>query len=359
MNAWLAENGFARLPEAAGRTIADYVSKGWVFAAIKLSRSEAGANAPHPIKLVFPSKEAVYPMRLTAIAGGKPRFELFVIANDRASCGALEEVFCDCYSKAEYEREETDPEAHPWFKGANAGCDVGHPAICSLMWDDCVLTKLAGTIDAASMADDLHLTWKPFEPFRPHFFTRHGARGLAAIFFVVVLGCLNAVAMILYAWRVRGPRRLASYFVTGLLPAIAAAIVVAGICFAVVPKLPDSDVQLLRTRSSGAYWLTRVLPEALSKHPEVLTRTEAEIAGFLLQQFQGAHHDKVPAMNPITGADLEVDDSPGNFTVEKKPGEVVLRVYHYTGSAFVKSFPAPAANHPNRVDSPAGSDRGT
>ena len=101
LDGWLAENGFAALPEAAGPIIADYISQGWVFAAIKLTRGESGANAPHPIKLAFAAKEAVYPMKLTAIAGGKPAFELFVIGNDRAACDMLEEEFCDRFSKTE------------------------------------------------------------------------------------------------------------------------------------------------------------------------------------------------------------------------------------------------------------------
>ena len=99
LDGWLAENGFAALPEAAGPIIADYVSQGWVFAAIKLTRGEAGANVPHPVKLAFASKEAVYPMKLTAIAGGKPGFELFVIGDDRASCDTLQEEFCDRFSE--------------------------------------------------------------------------------------------------------------------------------------------------------------------------------------------------------------------------------------------------------------------
>ena len=46
LESWLAENGFAALPEAAGPIVADYASRGWVFAAIKLTRSESGANVP-------------------------------------------------------------------------------------------------------------------------------------------------------------------------------------------------------------------------------------------------------------------------------------------------------------------------
>ena len=46
LNSWLSENGFTSLPQKADETIAHYIAEGWVFAAIKLTRSEAGANAP-------------------------------------------------------------------------------------------------------------------------------------------------------------------------------------------------------------------------------------------------------------------------------------------------------------------------
>ena len=62
LNKWLADNGFSALPTGAEGTIADYISKGWVFAAIKLTRGESGLNAPHPIKMVFAAKEPIYPM---------------------------------------------------------------------------------------------------------------------------------------------------------------------------------------------------------------------------------------------------------------------------------------------------------
>ena len=48
LNAWLAENGFSALPAAAEKTVADYVSDGWVFAAIKLTRTNRAAM--HPIR---------------------------------------------------------------------------------------------------------------------------------------------------------------------------------------------------------------------------------------------------------------------------------------------------------------------
>jgi hypothetical protein len=69
LNAWLAENGFASFPPQANSAIADYIHRDWVFAAIKLTRTEAGKNAPHPIQMAFNAKEAVYPLKRSVSAG--------------------------------------------------------------------------------------------------------------------------------------------------------------------------------------------------------------------------------------------------------------------------------------------------
>jgi hypothetical protein len=194
LDEWLTENGFAALPKVAGPIIADYISQGWNFAAVKLTRGESGANAPHPIKLAFASNQAVYPMKLTAIGGGRPGFELFVIGDDRASCDTLQEEFFDRFSKTE-NKEWPKPEPHFLCSGQTTICGVGHSEICSLMWDNCVLTKLVGNVDAASMTKDIHFDWKPFKSHQDHFFTQYGAGCLAVILFVIVVGGWNVLCM--------------------------------------------------------------------------------------------------------------------------------------------------------------------
>jgi hypothetical protein len=79
--------------------VADYIERKWVFAVIQLVREQTGPNTPHPARLSFKSSEAVYPMRLTALAGGDPYFELFVIADQRADCNQLATGFTDQFTR--------------------------------------------------------------------------------------------------------------------------------------------------------------------------------------------------------------------------------------------------------------------
>ena len=354
LDTWLAGNDFAALPEAARPTIADYIAKGWVFAAIKLTRTETGANVPHPIKLVFSCKDAVYPMKLTAIAGGEPGFEVFVIANERASCEMLKERFCDRFSKVEYRDLESDSvEPSTWFAGATTSCVIGHSAICSLMWPGCVLTKFVGTIDASRMTKDIQFTWTPFSLLQEHFFTQYGARCLGVIIFVVVLGGWNIVSMRDYSKGLVQSGGFKSYVRRRLVSGIVVAVILGFIGFVAVPKLSRSDVLISRGPGYRAFCFTHDFSEPLSKHPEVLARTEAEIADFLSHHWAAAW--KNGRENVITGADLKLEDSPGNFTVEKKNREVVVRAYDRSGTAFVKTYRVGVKDTSGQSDSATGS----
>jgi hypothetical protein len=348
LGGWLAANGFAPLPKAASKITAEYVSQGWVFAAIKLARSESGANTPHPIKLVFPSKEAVFPMKLTAIAGGKPKFELFVIGGERASCDILEEKFCDRFLKKD-SKQWSDFEG-----GAATGCNIGHSAICSVMWDGCVLTKFVASVDAASMTKDIRFAWKPFRSHQEHFFTQYGARCLGWVLFVVVIGSWNIASMRDYARGLIQPKGFTRYFVRRLVPGVACATIIAGICFALLPKLDDSDVHV---SPRWPFFESQDYQDILQGRSEVLNRTEAEIADFLLDKTRRFALAKSPRRNVITGAELKVEDSPGNFTVEKQANQVIIREYDRIGDAVHFVFPIKAAGSPDQPDPATGSGR--
>ncbi len=351
LDGWLAENGFASLPEAAGPIIGDCISQGWVFVAIKLTRGESGANAPHPIKLAFASKEAVYPMKLTSIAGGKPGFELFVVGDDRAACDTLEEEFCDRFSKTE-NKEWPKPESPFIFSGQTTRCNIGHPAICSLMWDNCVLTKIVGKMDSASMTKDIHFAWKPFTSHQDHFFTQYGAGCVAVILFVFAVGGWNVLSMKDYA------RGLIPSIVKRLLPGIAGSAIIAGLCFAFLPKLGNSEVQIPWGGRHAEYFLTSNFEDWLKNQPEVLARTESEIADFLLRSLHDNIKNETLIRNGIAGGELKVEDSPGNFTVEKQADKVIVRVYDRFGTPVVKTFPIGTTGNPSQPDPASGSDGG-
>lgn len=181
------------------------------------------------------------------------------------------------------------------------------------------------------MTKDIRFSWKPFESHQEHFFTQYGAGCLGTILFVVLAGGWNIVSMRDYARGLVQPKRFASYAVKKLLPAVALGSIAGGGIYAVLPKLGNSEVQLSRGSAYREYLFSREFSEALSKNPAVLTRSEGEIATFLLQARRNDAQGQSQARNVITGADLIVEDSPGNFTVEQTPAGARVRVYDRFG----------------------------
>jgi hypothetical protein len=349
LNAWLTENGFSALPAAAGKTIADYISNGWVFAATKLTRAESGTNAPHPIKMTFSSKEPVYPLKLTALAGGSTAFEIFVVADDRAACDLLKEEFCQRFTEEKWAHtDDDDPyEAGKYFYCEAIPQQIGHPAICSMMWNKCVVTKLAGTIDADKMTSDILFGLTPFQPYREHFYTVQGAKQSALLVFVCLLGCWLAASMIAYRKRIMEPEGLLPYLGRVLLPAIVLiAIFAAGVSVS-LPVLDASEVVTghgFRFHRFSRMVFSR-FKNTVDERPDALQGTEKEIAERLLK-YSGDREKHPETTNQYTGTDVIAEDSPGNFTVEKSPKKVIIRVYDHAGRPMPIERPIPNTGKP-------------
>lgn len=75
---WLRQNDF-RVSDEQAKTIADYSVRGWKFMAAKFRHDLGGALPPHPLKVVFPGNEIVYPMQLTGKSTPQLFLELLVV----------------------------------------------------------------------------------------------------------------------------------------------------------------------------------------------------------------------------------------------------------------------------------------
>lgn len=343
LNTWLAENGFASLPAEGDKMITDYIAQGWVFAAVKLTRAESGTNAPHPLKMVFDSKEAVYPLRLTALAGGNTFFEIFVVGDETASCDMLEKAFCGEFFRKERDTkyDEVKYETNVYFVD-KLHQSIAHPAVCSLIWDGCVISKFSGNIDAVNMDRDIKFSWMPFVPFQQHFYTAKGAKTSAVILFIVLAGGWLFFSMIVCHKMIIQPRGLQRYSVKVILPAFVLFTVASGVLYACLPKLNESEVQIsrgFRFRLPFELFLINEIEGILEKHPEIIQGTGVEIADRLLKELQEMPDRKEYRAEAITGDELKIEDSPGNFTVEKLPDKVLIRTYDHTGMAAVIEYP--------------------
>ena len=348
LNAWLAGNGFNSLPDAAGPAVANYIRDNWVFAAIKLTREQAGANTPHPITMTFQSREAVYPLQLTALPGSTPVFELFVLGDQRANTGLLKTEFCDSYEKGDpgnYKKHHVSSmgtKGYEFFWATNSDQAIGQSDICKLMWDGCVLTKLSGAISPAKMADDLKIRWSAYQPFQQHFYTIHGAKSGAYILFVSLFGGFVFVSLILNRKRVKLPRGLQRWLGWRVLPAAVICGAAALIFYAVVPKISVDETQLSTwpgMKGAHVVDVSNYIQNFLKDNPSIFEKSESEIAQSILAGLnEWPRNDPHKYPNRIFGGDLAIATTPGNFTVEKEGSKVLVRVYDAIGHPIVLEY---------------------
>jgi hypothetical protein len=201
------------------------------------------------------------------------------------------------------------------------------------MWDQCVLTKFVGQIDAKKMTDDLQFSWIPFKAYRQHWFTPQGAKETAAIYFIAAAGIWVFSAMIIFHRKIKSFDVAIRYFYTVIAPVLAILVVADYVGYLRMPKLENSEVRVSRgyhhDLPADIYWQMSTL---LSKHPYILKYSDQDIADAILKHAQQEGSND----NRVTGGDLKREDSPGNFTVDRENDRVVIRVYDFDGS--VTSF---------------------
>lgn len=84
---WCQSNGY-HVPESAMGILDEYVSKRWVFAAMRIASAEQSVGQElqsgtiQPVRFSFATDEAIYPLRISAINGSASDVLVYVLAND-------------------------------------------------------------------------------------------------------------------------------------------------------------------------------------------------------------------------------------------------------------------------------------
>lgn len=91
--AWLNEHQYKFTPEDAN-AFNSYIKQGWCFVTARINQEELSKdeyrsydNMVNPLMLYFPTKEAVYPLSLTATIGSETEILLYVIGSDKMDGG--------------------------------------------------------------------------------------------------------------------------------------------------------------------------------------------------------------------------------------------------------------------------------
>lgn len=230
LNAWLSGNGFAGLPAEGERIVERLIGEGWRFVTAKLQRKGTEPCRPHPIALTFSTKQLVYPMRLTALAGAPVRLEIFTVADGEAACGSLTTEFCDKFEELPGDYYAIMNNVLPRELAL-----VDHAAQKFEMWPECWVTRLTGTLTPAHMQSDLAFEWKAPQAYRKREFTPAGAAN-QALAWALLFWCSGSIYVLLYykAWD-RIARR--KPFLLASLIALGGAALSGCVVFAALPKV--------------------------------------------------------------------------------------------------------------------------
>ena len=156
---WLNSNGFA-YAERDVAVVGDYLRQKWLFVVAKLAprpgHAFEGASKSPPLVLSFPTREAVYPVALTAV-GGKPLdLVLYVFAPGRVQSSVLMTV-----EYAGIGHDEMFPLSFSHPPGISNRDDVEADK-AQVLWSDVqkgasYLTKLSGKLSPEDMLTDIRL----------------------------------------------------------------------------------------------------------------------------------------------------------------------------------------------------------
>lgn len=157
LSTWLRLHG-GRLPVEAEPIIAQYVKEGWCFAVASLDRT-TGQGSPHPLAFTFPSKQAIYPMRLTAAQGNRTIVDLFIVSDGTPSVDHLRVWRSLRLSDFNYMKNDELLESQPAYYVA---------------WPGAKITRLRGELNPADMKFDLVVKDGPFSESRIRVATKDG-----------------------------------------------------------------------------------------------------------------------------------------------------------------------------------------
>lgn len=302
---WLDAHGFA-LNATEKRALASYIRDKWHFIAIQVSKPDAPNSSPHPLKITFPSRGAVYPMRLT-LAMGKPlELDLFVLGEGTADIpGARNWGSVAVKSSRNFGPDNlgvSDPTAVNWTP-------VNHPQIVPMLWNQAMLTRLHAIIPPTSLHRDFAVGFG------------HPSGQTATV--------TDRGDLLLYA--------IVVFFVW------IAAVSTAGACFAVSNDLNRSSLSFssFSTITIGAVSLGLVVlgsfePVSSKKGARL---TAARASKFTLSAVRGLTPQEV-ADDPLSavraqvsklGIELVEKDVPSGITVERLPSMYRFRVYDLRG----------------------------
>ena len=327
LDQWLTGQSLRPLDAAAKPIVADYIAHHWCFVVGKLHNNTSALAVPRPLMATFPATEAVFPMKLTALANTTTHVELCIIANQQAAAPGFHCVIADQFTRQPAQPDSNDYSFQAAYSAAeHTSTALGHPDIVPLLWDQCTATKLIADLSPAKMDHDITLQFHPFTPHQDILYTSLARLQITGS----VLACGLTIFLIMAAVFLRGRRQPTRGEAKSLLAWCAAAFAIAGSVWLFFPTIPVY-VSNNRARFGGA--------RAMSGAARILADQ-----GTLSQNMTPAQINAIPQLmldrqmilpqyvnNPYTGQPLRAECSPGNFALRTINNKTYFCTYDENG----------------------------
>ncbi len=323
LDTWLDKNGFVKLGEKGRSIVNDYIAHKWFFVTAKLHRNNSGMSHPYPIAIKFPTKNAVYPMRLTSLVENPLYLELFVISEEKANNPKLICEFCDVYSMKS--RSWKNPN-YTYMQGKRFG-SVFHPDAHKKMWDGCVLTKLCGIVRPEQMKEDFILDWKGKAPYQKHYYSNRGAFHTAFLICLSIGSILILILIVALQSRIHKSdgRRFIVFRI--YIPSIIFAFTLFALVYFLLPK---TNVVIVGIEEQGDNYLYsyQFTDEnyAMAWAAQNLPNPTKDAMTEFIQNYYRFQATR----NAYTKERVRLEDSPGNLIIgENERGIYIRRINRY------------------------------
>ncbi len=325
LDEWLGQQGLAKLDAAAKGIVTEYIARNWCFVVSRLAADAKETAVPRPLVMSFATKTCVFPMRLTQLAGGTTRVELYVAADQQAQA---QEFRCVAADKYRYQPAK-DWFSYPVYEAQQIGLTITNADVQGLLWDGCVVTYLTADLAAAQMTTDVGLEFVPLKAYRERVYTTRAQWELTQI-----TGSWTAVALVVVGAVVffgrRAPGRLGR---AGLISVLAVgATVIAGLAVAVSPVPTTTKVRVNTDRVNSNQSTVMLLVEAAVSSGDVDETSRVEnVLPMLVAKKKCSNYVN---LNPVTEEPLRYERTPGNLSTRVVDGRTYLCFYAVDGGEY-------------------------
>jgi len=319
LNEWLKNNNLQFLSGNELKIVEDYIKDDWVFGVLHFTReNRKEIVSPNPVSFVFSTTKPVYPMKLTGMASKLPEIYLYVVADNKYSAEGYKAIFSSEISLHESWKNSWESR---YYRSR-----IYHPAADFLFWEGCWITVLRARMSPELAANDTYLNIEGRRPQILQLMTKRTAliySLCSALLFISPFLFFFHLIWRSFKGNMKIPRKI--YLVSIVLTILLSAYVYRDL---LTFEQFNMKIDKNAFKNPNLYQVLSTFKEDLkNKNLSMESLSDEEIKKLIME-----NENEMIRTNQITGEPITCEDSPGNFTIERKDtGERIIYFYDIMG----------------------------